>query len=151
MYKEMIMVAVVAAVLLLPACSPTPDVRLVLCKDLVQQMHESPDSIEWLDEQMKFSGYEDMQVQLQYKADARTESAVCFYAYEANEENAMTLSNPASAYSTYPAKMLWNDQAVQRQTLIDQINAVLHKQGKQLIQSVKTGVKKAEDFLEQNN
>ena len=123
---------------LLTACSgSTEDVRLTLCKDLTGELLGSPGQLQIVSEEMVFNNYEDLEVQLKYKAGEKQGRTVCFYTYETNDENVMDHVNPAEAFSTYPNRVVLDDATVDHKLVAQKINAVLLKQGKAALDSVK--------------
>jgi hypothetical protein len=128
---------------ILVGCSgSTEDVRLTLCKDLAAELLDAPKAFDVISEDIVISGYEDLQVRLKYQAESGEGTAVCFYRYNAVEENAMTVSDPASAFATYPSKVLLDGEVVDQALVASKVNKVLLKQGKQVIDAVKNVDKK---------
>lgn len=130
---------------LLVACSgSTEDVRVTLCKDLVSEITAETVEASWDQEQMKFNGYEDMEVAISFTQSGTSGKISCFYPYDAVEENAMTQSDPASAHATYPSLVKFNNKAINSSELAKMINRVLLKQGKQAVKKgqevIKTSV-----------
>ena len=131
--------------LILIGCSgSTEDVRITLCKDLTMGIGLQTDKQpEWISEDMKFDGYEDMQVILKYTVAGKTLLSRCDYPYEAIDEDALTLSNPASAYATYPSKVIINGEAVASAVLAEKVRLYLKKQGIKLVEPAVKAVKEA--------
>ena len=137
-----------AAALLLVACSgSTEDVQLTLCKqlagDLVFGDYQKSD---WQAEDMKFSGYDDLEVIVRYKTQSGEGETRCYYAYDTIDENAMTQANPATAYATYPSKVTQDGKVLDSMMWAKKINEIMLKQGKE---AIKAPVKKVRDTIEQ--
>jgi len=136
-----------AAILLLTACSgSTEDVQLTLCKqlagDLVFNDYQKSD---WLAEDMKFNGYEDLEVIVRYKTSSGQGETRCYYAYDTHDENAMTQANPATAYATYPSKVTQDGNVLDSMTWAKKINEIMIKQGKE---AIKVPVEKVRETIE---
>lgn len=135
-------------ILLLTACSgSTEDVQLTLCKqlagDLVFNDYQKSD---WLAEDMKFKGYEDLEVIVRYKTEAGQGETRCYYTYDNTvEENAMTQANPATAYATYPSKVTQDGKVLQSMMWAKKINEIMLKQGKE---AIKVPVEKVRETIE---
>jgi len=120
----------------LSGCSfSTTDVRLTLCENLTIEMLGQSTQFEWISNDIIFKGYEDLEVKLQYRNNDDTGLSSCFYSYDTIDENAMTQSDPASAYSTYPNKMLLNGNLIDHKLLASTINSILINQGKAVFNS----------------
>ena len=124
--------------LLLPifvGCSgSTKDVRLRLCEDLtVKLLGNGSSQISWLPHELVMKSHDDLQVRLKYSLEGKSGTATCFYEHDAIEDNIMTASNPITAYSTYPSKMLLNGAPVDRKLLSGSVNAVMLNQAKEVI------------------
>lgn len=104
------------APLVISGCSlSTEDTRITFCRDLTLSLVETPDSLLWIGNENRFQPSEYAAVTLQFETDSeQSGTAVCFYAYDVNEENAMHLSYPLSAHATVPYKMELNGEAVPR-------------------------------------
>ena len=140
--------SVFVAVLLLTACSgSTEEVQLTLCKqltgDLVFGDYQKSD---WLSEDMKFKGYDDLEVIVRYKTQAGEGETRCYYAYEAIEDDAITLANPATAYSTYPSKVTQDGKRLDSRMWAQKINQIMLKQGKE---AIKVPVERVRETIEQ--
>jgi hypothetical protein len=130
-------IPVLPAVILLAGCSgSTEDVQLTLCKQLTGEMFfGNYQKSDWLSEDMKFNGYDDLEVVVKYRTESGEGETRCYFAYDTTaEDNAMHLANPATAYSTYPSKVVQNGVAVSSQLYANKINEILLKQGKEAIQ-----------------
>ena len=146
--KSLKLLGVSAAILLLTACSgSTEDVQLTLCKqlagDLVFGNYQKSD---WLAEDMKFSGYEDLEVIVRYKTASGQGETRCYYAYDTIEENAMTQANPATAYATYPSKVTQDGKVLDSMMWAKKINEIMLKQGKE---AIKVPVEKVSETVKQ--
>jgi hypothetical protein len=128
--------AVLPVLVLLGACSgSTEDVQLTLCKQLTGEMLFSDyQKSDWLSEDMKFKGYDDLEVIVRYKKASGEGESRCFYAYDAVEDNVMTVANPATAYATYPSKVIQDGTVVSSKVYAAKINEIMLKQGKAAIQ-----------------
>ena len=133
---------------LLVACSgSTEDVRITLCKDLVPEIDNQLNSPGWDKEDVKFNGYEDMEVALVFSQSGSKGKISCFYPYNSYDDNAITLSDPASAHDTYPSSVVFNDQKVDSRELANMINRVLLKQGKQAIDKGKQAIEEGTEAI----
>jgi hypothetical protein len=137
-----------ATALLLTACSgSTEDVQLTLCKqlagDLVFGDYKKSD---WLAEDMKFKGYDDLEVIVRYNTESGEGETRCYYAYDTPEENAMTQSNPATAYSSYPSKITQDGTVLESGMWAQKINEINLKQGKE---AIKVPVEKARQAVQE--
>lgn len=146
--KAFKLLTVSVAVLLLAACSgSTEDVQLTLCKqlagDLVFADYQKSD---WLAEDMNFKGYEDLEVVVRYKTETGEGETRCYYAYDTMDENAMTLANPATAYSTYPSKVIQDGKVLESMMWAKKINEIMLKQGKE---AIKVPVEKVKEAINQ--
>ena len=135
------------AVLLLAACSgSTEDVQLTLCKqlagDLVFGDYQKSD---WLKEDMKFKGYDDLEVIVRYKTQSGEGETRCYYTYDTTDDNAMTLANPATAYATYPSKVTRDGNVLESMMWAKKINEIMLKQGKE---AIKVPVEKVSETVE---
>ena len=133
---------------LLSACSgSTEDVQLTLCKqvtgDLVFGDYQKSD---WVSDELKFNGYEDLEAIIKYKANGAEGEVRCYYVYDTIEENAMTHSNPATAYSTYPSKITRDGAVLDSRMWAKKINEIMLKQGKE---AIKVSVDKANETIDQ--
>ena len=136
------------ALLVLAACSgSTEDVQLTLCKqlagDLVFGDYQKSD---WLAEDMKFKGYDDLEVIVRYKTQSGEGETRCYYAYDTHDENAMTQANPATAYATYPSKVSQDGKVLESMMWAKKINEIMLKQGKE---AIKIPVEKVRETIEQ--
>lgn len=127
--------------------SRKPDVRLTLCQDLTILLLDSPASLEWQEHHSIIKGYEDLEVQVLFSVtdssitnnngQSGTLQASCFYEYEQDEIGPETFQAPASAYSTYPSKMILNKKSVDKNILHKSITQVMKQQGKDAIKKLK--------------
>jgi len=136
------------AVLLLAACSgSTEDVQLTLCKqlagDLVFGDYQKAD---WLAEDVKIKGYEDLEVIVRYKTQSGEGETRCYYVYDTIEENAMTQANPATAFATYPSKVTQDGKVLDSMMWAKKINEIMLKQGKE---AIKVPMEKVSETVEQ--
>jgi len=147
--KAIKLLSIPLSVMILSACSgSTEDVQLTLCKqlagDLVFNDYQKSD---WLAEDMKFSGYEDLEVIVRYKDESgeREGEMRCYYAYDTHDENAMTQANPATAYATYPSKITQDGRVLDSMTWAKKINEIMLKEGKD---AIKVPVEKVRETIE---
>jgi hypothetical protein len=124
----------------------TPDVRLTLCQNLVQELsqvgseHVSK-AIQWQSHQFIDRGYLDYEVQIQFNLmDSEglgvQAQASCFYPYEQDDIGAETFQQPSSAYSSYPAKMIIRGQTVDKEHLTQAINKIIKARGKVFLEKI---------------
>ncbi len=130
------------------SCSKTPDVRLTLCQDVTKILLGSS-TIEWQQETVKMPGHNDLEMLVPFtiSGSTKSETAVCYYRYEAEEPEATSFNDPASAYSTYPHKMILKGKAVDQNTLSRAVNQAMAGQGKAAINKAKEGIKQAADSI----
>jgi hypothetical protein len=101
----------------------TEDTRITFCRDLTLSLLENPESLIWTGNQNRFQPSEYAAVSLQFDAKSGTSgSAVCFYAYDVIEENAMHLSQPLSAHASVPYKMELNGEPVPQSLFREAVN-----------------------------
>jgi len=139
-------IAALAGSLLLGGCGkPTPDVRLSLCKDLGSELSGgSADALTWETEEVQPHGYAGLDIRLTFTSTANGSHALaCHYEHEAKDETALTLSNPLSAYATYPTQVISDGRTLGDRETFDAVNAVLKKQGKRLLDKIHDQVDKA--------
>ena len=131
---KLISIFLVIVFSLIVGCSgSTKDVRLTLCEDLTALSLKSSDQFKWVSNDIVIDGYEDLEVKLKYVSEHGDGSSSCFYPYDATDEDAMTHSNPASAYSTYPSKFLLNGNKINNKVLAATVNSAILKQGKEFL------------------
>lgn len=117
------------------------DVRVTLCKDLTSALVDSPQALVWKGHESTFRRPEYVAVKVLYEIpDKTTAEAVCFYAYNTPEEDAMTQSRPLSAYSTLPYKMELNGESVSQSVLSDGIKSQQRKLGRKILDSLQQWV-----------
>lgn len=129
------------AVVMLTSCSKGPDPRLTLCQDLSQLFVDSKEQLEWTEHKAIIKGYQDLEMQVHFTAtdtNGKQEllQASCFYPYEQDEIGAETFEMPTAAYSTYPVKMIFNGNNIDKKRLAQSINKVMIMQGKQAIKNI---------------
>ena len=131
-------ISLVVTAVFLSACSgSTEDVRLTLCKDLAKEYQGTDQQLDWLAEDVVIQGYEDLEVRLKYEYQGGQGSMTCFYPYNTIDEDAMSVSNPAPAFDTYPNKVMQNGEVLDHRLVAKKINQVMLKQGKQALDSLK--------------
>jgi hypothetical protein len=128
--------ALVASGLLVASCSsPTEDVRITLCKDIVRTQTGSGTAIQGADAQTK--GYEYAAVRVRFSSDGRDAQAVCYYNYNAVEDTAMQLADPLSAYATSPYEVVIDGQQLSRSQLAGAVKDAMLKQGREFVDRAK--------------
>lgn len=133
------LVLLVAEMSLVGCSGSREDVRVTLCKDMVTVQVGSSQSIVWAASETKTRGYEHAAVKLRYSVGARNGEAVCYYKYNAVEDNALTVSDPLSAYSTSPYEMTLDGRTLAGSALARTIKEAMAKQGRELVDRVKKG------------
>ena len=113
------------------------DVRVTLCKDLVAVRLGTSQPLTWTGSEAQARGHEDAVVRLRYSGSNGDGDAVCYYAYNAVDDTAQMLSDPLSAYSTSPSKMILNGKTLSRQELAVAVKDAMLKQGKSLVDGAK--------------
>lgn len=135
--------ATAAAILLamgltLSGCSsPREDVRIALCKDMVQTQLAGAQPIAWTAVSTEPRGYEHAAVRLRFSAGGKDGEAACYYDYVAREETAFTVSDPLAAYATSPSRMVLNGQTLSQSALAQAVKEAMLKQGRELVDQVK--------------
>lgn len=129
-------------------CSPTEDVRVTLCKRLADDLLAHPAEIEWLAVENQFHEPEYAVARLRFtirdgEQAAVSRRAACYFDYDTVEQNAMTHSQPFSAYATQPYRMTLDDDSVNRTRLSKAIHRVLRRQGEKMIERVENGIERA--------
>lgn len=128
------------------------DVRLTFCKDLITARLDSPRAVEWKgsDNEIRRPEYAKISVtfEAQYQdAGIAPMQAACFYQYTASEDDAMTHSDPLSAYATVPYKMTMNGEPVAKRDLHAAVKTAALNQGKELVDRVQEGVADAAQHI----
>jgi hypothetical protein len=135
--------------LLVASCSGArEDVRVSFCKKLVLTQVDSPGTVRWtkvVTDPQRQSG---LSVVLDFEAQdtgggTRTRQATCQYRYNALDDNALTLSDPLSAFATSPESMQIDGKPVSRSTLATAIKNDVIMQGKAVIDRAKKGLEDA--------
>lgn len=129
------------------SCSKTPDVRLTLCQDVTKILLGNPGDIQWNEETIKMNGYNGMEVHVPFDIGGKTQSAVCYYNYEAEEPEATSFNDPASEYSTYPSKMVLKGKQIDQKTLAGTVNQAMKSQGIEAVHKAKEGIRQAADKI----
>jgi hypothetical protein len=116
-------------------CSgPREDVRVTLCKDMVStQLATGTPPITWTETKTETRGYQYAAVRLRFSTSGQNGHAICYYDYDANDDTAVTLADPISAYSTSPSKMTLNGRTLSRSDLARAVKDAMLKQGRQFI------------------
>jgi len=125
-YKQGI-ITVLLTGLLLSGCTKTPDVRLTFCQDLTWLLQGSPEKMEWQAHHPIIKGYDDLEMQIHFATFEHGEKnngqSVCFYRYEEDGiSDIASFQNPMAAYSTYPHKMIFKGQMVDKNLLTQTIH-----------------------------
>lgn len=135
-----------ACVVLTAACSNTgEDVRVTLCKDLTRQSLGPESAITWLNTSTDMSRGEQLSVKLSFRAgeNGKASQSACFYRYNAVDETALTVANPAAAYSTSPYSMTLDGRTIRNPALARLIKDAMLKQGREFIDRAQQGVEDA--------
>ena len=139
-------VALLIGVAVVPGCSgPQEDVRVTFCKDLITTRLDSPQAIQWKSNENEIRRPEYAKITLMFEAQYQDTGtapmrAACLYKYAVADENAMTHSDPLSAYATVPYRMTLNGEPVAGPALNEAIKTAALKQGKELVDRVQKGV-----------
>lgn len=112
---------------------------MTLCKDMVAVQLGSSEPMTWTAVEARAHGYEHAAVTLRYTAQGRGGEAACYYKYNAVEDNALTISDPLSAYSTSPYEMTLNGRSLSRSDLAKTILEAMAKQGRAFLERAKRG------------
>ncbi len=140
-----IQVALLIAVALVPGCSgPREDVRVTYCKDLITTHLVSSQAIRWKSNENEIRRPEYAKITLIFEVKRQDIGsapmrAACFYKFAVADENAMTHSDPLSAYATVPYRMTLNGESVDGPVLNEAVTNTVLKQGKELLDRVKKG------------
>ena len=140
-------------IVLLPGCSgPQEDVRVTFCKELSTTRLDSPLALEWKASNSEIRRPEYARITVTFEAQYQDGGiapmqAACFYGYVASEDDAMTHSNPLSAYATVPYKMTMNGEPVAKRDLHTSVKTAALKQGKELADRVQKGVADAAQHI----
>lgn len=128
--------------LLVSGCSsPTEDVRVTLCKNIVLKETGPSATIKGADTETK--GYEHAAVRVRYSSQGRDGEAVCYYEYNAQENTALQLSDPLSAYATSPFEVKIDGKTLTRPGLASAVKGAVTQQGKEWIERAKQGIQDA--------
>lgn len=131
--------ALLTAIGVISGCSGSrEDVRMTLCKDLTTALADSPQALIWKGNENTFRRPEYVAIKVLFETPVKsTGEAVCFYAYDILEENAMSHSQPLSAYSTLPYKMVLNGEPVATSILHDGVKSQQRKLVGKLVDSLR--------------
>lgn len=135
-------------------CSgPREDVRVTLCKRLTTNLLDVTGELQWQETRSQFQEPEFavswLRVRLPEGSAAPGEHvSACYFEYDTVEPNAMTHSDPFSAYASQPYRMTLNGEEVSRQQLFATMNTVLRQQGKKLIETVDQGIENTVQGIE---
>jgi hypothetical protein len=147
LYRFIQVILLLTVIAFTVSCSKTPDVRLTLCQDLTKILLGSPADLQWKEETVKMPGYNDLEMRVPYEINGSNGSAVCYFSHEAEDVEATSFNDPASAYSTYPNKMILKDKPVDQKLLAKTVDQAMLAQGKQAIQRAKEGAKQAVEAI----
>lgn len=138
--------AVVLLSVLMGGCSqPSEDVRLTLCRGLVQELLPAAEAVTWSGHEAVTKGYEGMEMRLRFERADGAGSAGCFYDYDeaaGDYSDAHALAEPTAVYHTYPSAMRLDGEVVEKQRLAVLVNQVMVKQGMEAVEWVVEEVKK---------
>jgi hypothetical protein len=145
--RALFLIPALAGAITLPGCSsPTEDVRITLCKNLVLTLSEPHQAVEWKEIDNKFARFEDLIVSVNGEVLTQDDEptpiqATCFYEYdEAIEEDGMTHVDPLSTYKTVPYKMLLNGESIPKPVLDQAVQVAILNQGKEAVGKIKKSV-----------
>lgn len=139
---------------ILAGCSGSAeDVRVRLCKDLVATQLPAGAKLVWTETDVEMRRSEELVVRLGFEAEGgagATEAmrASCHYRHDAVEDTALTLANPASAYSTSPYRMTLNGESIGNPRLARAIKQAMLKQGRELLDKAQQGLDDAARAIE---
>jgi len=139
-------ISLVAGILLLPGCSgPQEDVRITFCKNLTAELLPPGSRLHWYgsEQQTKGNEYAEITVHLETKqqtGETRTLKASCRYRRTAVDDNAMTLSDPLSAYASVPYQMSLDGKSIPGVKLSEAILVAQLATGQDAVEQVKQGV-----------
>ncbi len=151
---------VAAACLLIGAavgvsCSgPREDVRVSFCKDLVETLFESPGALEWKGSEQEIRRPEFAKIMLTFTVRPTDtgdafKQATCFYEYAVPEENALTHSDPLSAYATVPYRMIVDGEPVALSDLGQAINTAALNQVTGLLDRLGKAMEDAAEYVKE--
>jgi len=146
--KPIKVAASLTTVLILQGCSGShQDPRISLCRHLASDMSNTADDSVWS------TNGEDI-VRPEYaKVKVKTiegQNASCFYEYDAVEEDALTHSDPLSAYATLPYKMVLNGKEISAQKLKAAVMAQQTKTGKAIINKAQQAIESANKHIQES-
>ena len=147
--------ATLALPLLLSGCSgKTEDVRISLCRNLSTTLLSLQQPPTWLDQKTYIKRPSYAQITLNFQADSSMGKTInfksaCFYEYSVVEENVITHTDPLSAYSTLSYKMTLNGRNIPKKVINDATNAVVRKQGKEMLEKARKGFREAMGMIKE--
>ncbi|NEV60849.1 hypothetical protein G3446_02880 [Thiorhodococcus minor] len=139
---------------ILAGCSGTAeDVRIRLCKDLVIAQLPGAARPAWAEADVEMRRSEELVVLLSFDArgaggKAEPMRATCHYRHDAVDDTALTLANPAAAYSTSPYRMTLNGESIGNPRLARAIKQAMTKQGRELLEKAQKGIDDAARAIE---
>ena len=151
--KSMPWKSIACTTVLLTGCSgPQEDVRVTFCKNLTTEFLQPGTQIQWHDSEQKINGYEPAEITVHLETNDQSGQpqamqATCFYRYDAVDENAMTVSNPISAYATVPSQMTLNGRPIPETKLRETILVSQLAKGKAVVDQVKQGIEAGVDKI----
>lgn len=126
------------AVLVVAGCAnPLEDRRVTLCKDIAATQQGAGQAAKVKGSETEIRGREHAAVKVQFTTAAGDGQVVCYYKHEAPEENAITVSDPLSAFATSPYKVTLNGQPLSQPTVTQAVKQAMLKQGKELVDQAK--------------
>lgn len=136
--------AVVLLSVLMGGCSqPSEDVRLTLCRGLVQELLPAAEAVTWSGHEAVTKGYEGMEMRLRFERADGAGSASCLYDYDeaaGDYSDAHALAEPTSVYLTHPSAMRLNGEVVPADLLAVKVQAAMVRQGLRAVERVKEGI-----------
>ena len=147
--------AILTLPLLLSGCSgKTEDVRISLCRNLSTTLLSLQQPPQWLDQKTYIKRPAYAQITLDFKAESSMGKtinfkSVCYYQHAVYEENVITHTDPLSAYATLPYKMTLNGRNIPKRVINDATNAVVRKQGKEMLEKARKGFREAMGMIKE--
>ncbi|MCU7835116.1 MAG: hypothetical protein KZQ83_07645 [gamma proteobacterium symbiont of Taylorina sp.] len=140
-HRIVLILTLLLLIIFITACTKTPDVRVTFCQDLTWILLGSPDKMQWHEHQPIIKGYDDLEMEVHFATidNGATNNAQssCFYRYEENGiSDISSFQNPIAAYSTYPNKMSFKGQIVDKKLLNQTIQKLSSLQVQETIKRV---------------
>lgn len=127
----------IVALVVAGCANPREDRRVTLCKDIALTQLGSGQAAAVKGSETEIRGREHAAVKVQITIGAGDGQVVCYYKHEAPEENAMTVSDPLSAFATSPYKVTLNGQPLSQPGLSQALKQAMLKQGKEFVDQAK--------------